>query len=152
MHYLNYISIAALAFIFYKLITDKRGRPAGARHIEPCLVCGAPGQLKEDFLDSHVQCSNIYCAMAGPLGCCEVEAISAWNNLPSMSAIVAWQFQDAGAALALQRLMSAALHMRAAQKAYEQYGSNEDSVAEAEAIFDGLLEDIRKSTLGPNHE
>lgn len=115
MHYLNYISIAALAFIFYKLITDKSGSPAGARHIEPCRVCGAPGQLKEDFLDSHVQCSNIYCAMAGPLGCCEVEAISAWNNLPSMSAIVAWQFQAAGLALALQRQIEMGEALRNAQ-------------------------------------
>lgn len=61
------------------------------------------------------------------------------------TALIAWQLQAAGAALALQRLMSAAHTMRAAQKAYEQYGSNEDSVTEAEAVFDGLLADARRA-------
>lgn len=55
------------------------------------------------------------------------------------SALIAWQFQAAGAALAMQRLISAAQTMREAQAAYEQYGSNEDSVTEAEEVFDGLL-------------
>ena len=61
------------------------------------------------------------------------------------TAIVAWQFQAAGAALALQRIMSAAQTMREPQQAYEQYGSNEDSVTEAEEVFDGLLEDLRNA-------
>ena len=39
--------------------------------------------------------------------------------------------------------MDAAKHMREAQQACEQYGSNEDSVAEFEAVFDGLLADVR---------
>lgn len=64
------------------------------------------------------------------------------------TALIAWQFQAAGAALALQRLISAAQHMRAAQAAYEDYGSNEDSVVEAEAIFDIFLEDVRKALEG----
>ena len=61
------------------------------------------------------------------------------------TALIAWQFQAAGAALALQRIMSAAQAMRDAQQAYEQYGSNEDSVTEAEEVFDGLLADMRKN-------
>ena len=59
------------------------------------------------------------------------------------TALIAWQLQAAGAALALQRLMDAAQTMREAQQAYEQYGSNEDSVTDAEAVFDGLLADMR---------
>lgn len=55
------------------------------------------------------------------------------------TALIAWQLQAAGAALALQRLMDAAQTMREAQQAYEQYGSNEDSMAEAEAVFDDIL-------------
>ena len=62
--------------------------------------------------------------------------------------LIAWQFQAAGMALALQRLMDAAKAMREAQQAYEKYGSNEDSVTEAEAVFDGLLDDIRRKTGG----
>ena len=61
------------------------------------------------------------------------------------TALIAWQLQAAGAALDLQRLMDAAKHMREAQQAYEQYGSNEDSVTEAEEVFDGLLADMRKN-------
>ena len=64
------------------------------------------------------------------------------------TALIAWQFQAAGAALALQRIVDAAQVMRDAQQAYEQYGSNEDSVTEAEVVFDGLLDDIRRKTGG----
>ena len=77
------------------------------------------------------------------------KSISAWNNRPfedsQRAALIAWQFQAAGAALALQRIMDAAQAMREAQAAYEQYGSNEDSATEAEAVFDGLLADVRKA-------
>lgn len=64
------------------------------------------------------------------------------------TALIAWQLQAAGAALALQRLMDAAQNMREAQAAYEQLGSNEDSMAEAEAVFDGLLDDLRRKIGG----
>ena len=64
------------------------------------------------------------------------------------AALIAWQFQAAGAPLALQRLLDAAHAMRETQRAYEKYGSNEDSVTEAEAVFDGLLDDIRRKTGG----
>ena len=83
--------------------------------------------------------------MRGPRDVAESAAIAAWNALPRMSTIIAWQFQAAGAALSLQRLMDAAKNMREAQAAYEQYGSNEDSVTDAEEVFDGLLADMRKN-------
>ena len=54
------------------------------------------------------------------------------------------------AALTLQRLMSAAQVMREAQQAYETHGSNEDSVTEAESVFDGLLADVRCKIGGHN--
>ena len=54
------------------------------------------------------------------------------------------------AALALQRLMSAAQVMREAQQAYETHGANEDSVTEAESVFDGLLADVRCKIGGHN--
>ena len=113
--------------------------------IDPCKQCGATALLDGVGQDTFVRCSNHNCAMQGPYGADDMAAITAWNNIPSMSAIVAWQFQAAGAALALQRIISAAQHMRGAQAAYEQYGSNEDSVAEAEAVFDGLLADLRNA-------
>lgn len=59
------------------------------------------------------------------------------------TSIVAWQFNAAGTGLMLKRIFDAALAMRDAQIAYEQYGSNEDSATEAEAVFDGLLADVR---------
>ncbi len=61
------------------------------------------------------------------------------------TALIVWQFQAAGAALALQRLIDAAQAMRDEQQAYEEYGSNEDSATEAEAVFDGLLADVRRA-------
>ena len=66
------------------------------------------------------------------------------------AALIAWQFQAAGLALQLQKLMDAAQAMREAQQAYEQHGSNEDSMAEAEAVFDGLLADVRCKIGGHN--
>lgn len=66
------------------------------------------------------------------------------------TALIVWQFQAAGAALAQQRLMSAAQVMREAQQAYETHGSNEDSVTEAESVFDGLLADVRCKIGGHN--
>ena len=83
------------------------------------------------------------CFIHGPYSDTEESAIAAWNTLPRMSTIIAWQFQASGAALALQRIVDAAQHMREAQQAYEEYGSNEDSATEAEAVFDGLLADVR---------
>ena len=112
--------------------------------ILPCPECGDDEYLivLQEFPSQEwrVHCG---CGHAGRYCASEEETIEAHNALPRMSAIVAWQFQAAGAALALQRLMGAAQRMREAQQAYEQYGSNEDSVAEFEAVFDGLLADVR---------
>ena len=66
------------------------------------------------------------------------------------AALIAWQFQAAGLALQLQKLMDAAQAMREAQQAYETHGSNEDSVTEAESVFDGLLADVRCKIGGHN--
>lgn len=97
----------------------------------PCPLCGK----HPDMLESgHIICCNIL-----------VDNPDAWFLLPraQLTALIAWQFQAAGAALALQRLMDAAQTMREAQQAYEEYGSNEDSAKEAEAAFDGLMADMR---------
>ena len=99
----------------------------------PCPLCGK----HPDMLESgHIICCNIL-----------VDNPDAWFLLPraQLTALIAWQFQAAGAALALQRLIDAAQAMREAQQAYEQHGSNEDSVAEAEAVFDGLLANVRRA-------
>ena len=88
------------------------------------------------------------CLESGPVADSAYAAIEAWENLPRMSTIIAWQFQAAGAALALQRLLDAAHAMRETQRAYEKYGSNEDSVAAAEDVFDGLIADVRRAFWG----
>ena len=108
--------------------------------------CPNPKCLSTDVyvrgrINAQVTCR--ICGMEGPEPWGINAAIAAWNALPRMSTIIAWQFQAAGAVLALQRIMSAAQHMREAQAAYDQYGSNEDSMAEAEEVFDGLLADLR---------
>ena len=97
----------------------------------PCPLCGK----HPDMLESgHIVCCNIV-----------VDNSDAWFLLPraQRAALIAWQFQAAGLALQLQKLMDAAQAMREAQQAYEQHGSNEDSVTEAEAAFDGLMADMR---------
>lgn len=112
--------------------------------ILPCPDCGDDEFLIViQELPSEEWSVHCGCGHAGRYCATEEDAIKAHNALPRMSTIIAWQFQAAGAALALQRVMDAAKHMREAQQAYEQYGSNEDSVAEFEAVFDGLLADVR---------
>lgn len=111
-----------------------------------CPHCGTEGVTEEYFGEYQTGCPH--CGANGPYADSIEAAVSAWNALPRMSTIIAWQFQAAGAALALQRLLDAAHAMRETQRAYEKYGSNEDSVTEAEAVFDGLLDDIRRKTGG----
>ena len=111
--------------------------------ILPCPACGGDCLIVAKNYPSgklHTYCD---CGHIGRFYPTREKAIAAHNSLPRMSTIIAWQFQAAGAALALQRLMDAAQAMREAQQAYEQYGSNEDSVTEAEAAFDGLMADMR---------
>ena len=113
--------------------------------ILPCPnpKCGSTNVYVRGRCNAQVTCRA--CGMEGPEFCGPNEVIGAWNTLPRMSTIIAWQFQAAGAALSLQRLMDAAQAMREAQAAFEQYGSNEDSVTEAEEVFDGLLADMRNA-------
>lgn len=105
----------------------------------------AMGAEDYNYGSHHSYTVECCCGAAGPRCRSEADAIAAWNAFPRMSTIIAWQLQASGAALALQRLMDAAQAMREAQQAYEQYGSNEDSVTEAEAVFDGLLADYRNA-------
>ena len=128
--------------------------------LKPCPFCGVMPTLNESRYAENEYLASVSCRCVNDdiaesyflrSGKTQVEAsaksISAWNNRPfedsQHTAIIAWQFQAAGAALQLQKLIDAARVMREAQQAYEEYGSNEDSVTEAEAVFDGLLADVR---------
>ena len=137
--------IAGAVELYYRW---RNPHPISTISIAPCPICGANAELDGVGQDTFVRCLSHNYAMQGPYGKDEIAAVKAWNAIPSMTTVVAWQFQAAGAALALQRLMDAAHAMREAQAAYEQYGSNEDSMAEAEAVFDGLLDDLRRKTGG----
>ena len=128
--------------------------------LKPCPFCGVMPTLNESRYTESEYLASVSCRCVNDdiaesyflrSGKTQVEAsaksISAWNNRPfedsQRTALIAWQFQAAGAALALQRLIDAAQAMRDEQQAYEEYGSNEDSATEAEAVFDGLLADVR---------
>ena len=129
--------------------------------LKPCPFCGVMPTLNESRYTESEYLASVSCRCVNDdiaesyflrSGKTQVEAsaksISAWNNRPfedsQRTALIAWQFQAAGAALALQRVMDAAQRMREAQQAYEQYGSNEDSVTDAEDAFDSLLADARR--------
>ena len=133
--------------------------------LKPCPFCGVMPTLNESRYTESEYLASVSCRCVNDdiaesyflrSGKTQVEAsaksISAWNNRPfedsQRTALIAWQFQAAGAELQLQRLLDAAHAMRETQRAYEKYGSNEDSVTEAEAVFDGLLDDIRRKTGG----
>lgn len=70
----------------------------------PCPHCGSTWVMANTSPSRAdiVQCCNCY--MHGPLCDSEEYAIERWNALPRMSAIIAWQFQAAGAALENQKL------------------------------------------------
>lgn len=69
-----------------------------------CPDCGAEkiDRLRDMHEKFFVQCSS--CGRSGPHEECGISAITAWNKLPRMSTIIAWQFQAAGLALENQRL------------------------------------------------
>lgn len=144
MHYINYLLVIALVFVVCKLICNKKAGLSTA--IEPCKVCGAAGKLNEDFFESHVSCTNPFCAMAGPKGCCEIGAIDLWNNLPSMTTVVAWQFQAAGAALALQKIINAKSDVDACSRAcyWACPQHHIDALHAARERFDAAVADARK--------
>ena len=83
MHYINYLLVIALVAIVIALIIDARKHTPPTPPINKCPACGALAALTGDFIDSHVRCSNTFCAMTGPTGHNEGEAVESWNNLSS---------------------------------------------------------------------
>lgn len=105
MHAINYLIICAALItggVWLYNCWRKHGNDIEMA-IEPCKICGANGQLDGVGCDSFVRCSSPACAMQGPYGKNCLDAVTAWNNMPSMTAIVYWQFQTAFLALELQR-------------------------------------------------
>ena len=128
--------------------------------LKPCPDCGdaeclvVVQSLPSEEFSVHCGCGHTgrYCAT-------EAESIAAWNALPRMSSIIAWQFQAAGAALALQRLISAAQAMRDEQRYWGNLiGTSTDMLItpainqaacileNAEDAFDDLLAGMLKDT------
>ena len=72
--------------------------------ILPCPnpQCGSTNVYVRGRCNAQVTCRA--CGMEGPEFCGPNEVIGAWNALPRMSTIIAWQLQAAGAALENQRL------------------------------------------------
>jgi hypothetical protein len=119
----------------------------------PCPACGSikvgitrsHAQFKPSFPDDdkhHVRC--FYCRTSGPYGYNESAAIVAWNALPRMSTIIAWQFQAAGLALALQRLEDRGQSLRNAQWLAGRYSCFAKEAHEVGREFDTALADARK--------
>lgn len=110
----------------------------------PCPNCGA--EKIDRHLDAHgnffVQCSS--CGLAGLHEDCGISAITTWNNLPRMSTIIAWQFQAAGLALALQRLEYRGQSLRNAQWLAGRYSCFATEAREVGREFDTALADARK--------
>ena len=84
MHYINYLLIIALVAIVNVLIIDARKHAPPKPRINKCPACGALAALTGDLFDHHVRCSNLGCAMTGPKGSSEGEAIEHWNNLSTV--------------------------------------------------------------------
>lgn len=88
----------------------------------------------------------------------QLEACSAVPDLietirAQRTALIAWQFQAAGAALMLQRLMDAGLKMRGEQRAWEYIinsatQESASNVVNAEDAFDDLLAGILSDMQG----
>ena len=83
MHYINYLLVITLVVIVIALIIDAQKSAPPKPHINKCPVCGAMAALTGDFIDSHVRCSNTFCAMTGPIGSSDGEAVKRWNKLSS---------------------------------------------------------------------
>lgn len=114
-----------------------------------CPHCGKESVTEEFFGEHQTGCPH--CGANGPYADSIEAAVSAWKDLPRMSALIAWQFQAAGAALALQRLMNAAKNMREAQHELENLIGVDDGtrmqaackLCDAEDALDDLLADAR---------
>lgn len=72
------------------------------QELKPCPHCGSIDVYVRGRINAQVTCR--ICGMEGPEPWGNKAAIAAWNNLPRMSTIIAWQFQAAGAVLENQRL------------------------------------------------
>ena len=84
MHYINYLLVIALVAIVIALIIDAQKHAPPKPPINNCPACGALAALTGDFIDHHVRCSNLDCAMTGPIGNSESEAVERWNNLSTV--------------------------------------------------------------------
>lgn len=81
MHHLNYILVFALVVIVIALIVDAHKSAPPTPTIKKCPACGSPATLSGDFVDSYVRCSNVNCAMTGPKGQTDEEAVESWNKI-----------------------------------------------------------------------
>ena len=93
--------IAGAVELYYRW---RNPHPISTIAIAPCPICGANADLDGVGQDTFVRCLSHNCAMQGPYGKDEIAAVKAWNAIPSMTTVVAWQFQAAGAALENQKL------------------------------------------------
>lgn len=122
--------------------------------ILPCTDCGGECiAVREPTIDLNEWRMHCFCGYAGRYCASEEDAIKAHNTLPRMSALIAWQLQAAGIALALQRLIDAAKNMREAQQALENLIGVDDGtrmqaackLCDAEDAFDDILAKHRKT-------
>lgn len=107
--------------------------------ILPCPRCKSTDLGVWNF----VVCKD--CEMRGPRDVAESAAIAAWNALPRMSTIIAWQLQAAGAALALQKLIESGQAMRNAQELFDLSFDYEGPARQMEELFDAALDEARNA-------
>ena len=84
MHYINYLLVIALVAIVIALIIDAQKHAPPKTPINKCPSCGALAALTGDLFDHHARCSNVFCAMTGPKGRSEDDAVASWNNLSTV--------------------------------------------------------------------
>ena len=87
----------------------------------PCPECGKDAQVIKIERNNNKPpvfvclCQNHPCTDREAVYVSPEAAIAAWDALPRMSALIAWQFQAAGLALALQRQIEMGEALRNAQ-------------------------------------
>ena len=84
MHYIKYLLVIALVAIVIALIIDAQKHAPPKQSINNCPSCGALSALTGDLIDHHVRCTNLECAMVGPKGRNEGEAVASWNKLSTV--------------------------------------------------------------------
>lgn len=140
-------AVAGAVELYYRW---RNPHPISTIAIAPCPICGANAELDGVGQDTFVRCLSHNCAMQGPYGKDEIAAVKAWNAIPSMTTVVAWQFQAAGAALALQRLVDSGQSLRNAQYLAARISSFGPAAIEVGEEFDTALDDAR-AAIGGNH-